>query len=286
MRHCPICDAKNCNLFIEIDNFPILKCNSCNIVYLNKNISNDSIGELYTTEYFEGGPEGRGYECYQNCEKFLTLNFRRRIKELSQYVNRGNVLDVGCGYGFFLKCLDKRYKGFGIDISEHAIHIARENYNLNVRLGSIDWNTFPPNTFSLITMWDVIEHLPDPKLSLEILHSMLREDGMIAITTGNVKSYFAKICGKRWHLYSVPEHLWYFSPQSLTMLLEKTGFRIFNMRHEMCFYSLDYLVERLLKTIFKKDLPLFRAPFKSILGSFVIPFTLFDIMYVICKRKV
>jgi len=283
-QRCAICGSGDSTMHHVKDNFEIRRCSSCSIVHLNQPSNSDWAGEFYSMEYFEGAGE-KGYASYQHCENFLTLNFRRRVRQLSRYVPEGNVLDVGCGYGFFLKCLGEQYKGCGIDVSEHAVRVAREMYGLDVKSGVLNYETFEPNYFSLITLWDTIEHLPDPRYTFEILHRMLKEDGVVALTTGNVESLVARICGKRWHLYSFPEHLWFFSPRTLRDLLEKTGFRIVEFRNEWCYYSIHYLIERVLKTLLRAPSVVERIPFEAFLRRAVVPVSLLDVMYVICRKK-
>lgn len=285
IKHCPSCGRNSSTLHLEKDNFQILRCNSCSLVYLNHEPNNEWLANFYSSEYFEADSDDHGYESYQDCEKFLTLNFKRRIRQLIRYAPAGNVLDIGCGYGFFLNCLGDGHTGFGLDISEHAVRIARKQFGLNARAGPLEKNTFPPSFFSLITMWDVIEHLPDPKATFEILHTILKDDGVITLTTGNVDSLIAKISAKRWHLYSLPEHLWFFSPQTLTNLLDQTGFRVLELRNEWNYYSLDYIVERMLKTMFKTHSASHHIPFKLMLQRLVIPLSLYDITYLVCQKK-
>ena len=284
-KSCDICGSEESTRALEKGGFEILRCNSCCMVYLNYEPGRHWAGRFYSAGYFQGSADGRGYTNYDGCEKFLTVNFNQRIKDLSRYVKKGNVLDVGCGYGFFLRCLGGNYTGFGIDVSEHAVGVARDRYGLDVRVGPLERNTFPAKYFSLITMWDVVEHLRDPKASLQVLHGLLKDNGVVVLTTGNVDSLLARICGKRWHLYTVPEHLWFFSPHTLTNLLHQTGFRVVEMRNEWCYYSVDYIIERLVKTLFNAYSATNRIPFRSLLSTLIVPFTLFDIMYVVFKKQ-
>jgi 2-polyprenyl-3-methyl-5-hydroxy-6-metoxy-1,4-benzoquinol methylase len=254
-------------------------------VYLDHDPDEGSLPRFYSQEYFESGADDRGYENYGGCERFLTMNFTRRIERLTRYVPGGPVLDVGCGYGYFLKCLGSQYKGVGIDISEHATRIAIEKYGLDAKTGVLTPSSFPPEHFSLVTMWDVIEHLPDPKRTLSAARDVLKPDGVLALTTGNVGSMTARLCRSKWHLYTLPDHLWFFSEKTIRSLLEETGFRVIELRTEWCYYSIDYLIERLFKTVFNNRDLARRAGAESIFGRWTIPFNLFDVMYVVCGKR-
>ena len=77
--------------------------------------------------------------------------------------------------------------------------------------------------------------------ALEILHSNMTDDGIIALTTGNVNSLLAKVCGQKWHLYTLPEHLWFFSPETLSALLAKCGFEVVELKTEWSYFSIHYI---------------------------------------------
>jgi len=117
------------------------------------------------------------------------------------------------------------------------------------------------------------------------VRSVLKEDGVLALTTGDIGSVVARLSGKRWHLLTLPEHLWFFSESTLRTVLEATGFRVLEVRREWCYYSIDYLVERLLKTAFHSRKMIPPGHVKSSFGRWAIPFNLFDVMYVVCRRR-
>jgi SAM-dependent methyltransferase len=284
-KNCKICGGRSASPFNEKDGFRILKCDSCSVVFLDHDPHLDSLRRFYSEEYFESGTDCRGYESYEDCEKFLTTNFQHRIERLGRYVSGGRVLDVGCGYGYFLRCLGPEFQGVGIDISEYAVRFARERFGLDATAGTLTETSFPNGHFSLVTMWDVIEHLPDPAGTLAIVRTALEDDGVLALTTGDVGSVAARLSGGRWHLFTVPDHLWFFSERTLRELLDRTGFRVIELRREWCYYSVDYLVERFLKTVFRSRRPVQRPGAASWLARLSIPVNLFDIMYVVCRRK-
>jgi len=280
-----ICGGQSASPFVEKDGFRILKCDTCSVVFLDYDPDGDSLRHFYSREYFESGSDCRGYESYDECERFLTMNFERRLKRLARYVPSGPVLDVGCGYGYFLRCLGPEYEGQGSDISDHAVRIARERFALNVTAGALTETSFPQGRFSLVTLWDVVEHLPDPGRTLAIVRTVLRDDGLLALTTGDVGSVVARLCRGNWHLFTLPDHLWFFSERTLRELLDRTGFRVIELRREWCYYTLDYLVERVLKTAFRVRRRAGDILTMSRFGRLPVPVNLFDIMYVVCRRK-
>jgi SAM-dependent methyltransferase len=83
-----------------------------------------------------------------------------------------------------------------------------------------------PESFDLITLWDVIEHVPDPQQLLGCVRSLLRPDGKLLLETQNVRSLWARLLGRRWHHYKHAEHLYHFDPDTIARLLAACGFKL------------------------------------------------------------
>jgi SAM-dependent methyltransferase len=140
---------------------------------------------------------------------------------------------------------------------------------------------FAPDAFDLVTLWDVLEHLADPHAAIAEAARLLRAGGRLVLTTGDVGSLAARVSGARWHLFTIPEHLFFYTRRSLRMLLAAHGFRIERERVESSLYTLGYLVERLRKTLWgRSHADAVRWP-----GSHLpIPVNLFDIVTVQAVR--
>lgn len=284
-KRCALCGSNNSRVYLNKDGYDILRCNDCSFTFLDYEPDIFKIQEFYSNEYFQGISDGRGYENYEFSEIFLKKNFKRRIKHLNKYVTSGNVLDLGCAYGFFLSLLGGNFKAFGMDISDYALTVAKEKYNINTKIGPLGKNSYQSNFFSLITMWDVLEHIYNLKNDLLICHDILKEKGILALQTGNIQSLFAKVCRTKWHLYTVPEHLWYFSFDTLKKLAKDTGFEIIEIKNDWNCYSLDYLIERFVKTIFENRSLYLHLPFKSALRKMTIPIMFFDEIDAVLRKN-
>jgi SAM-dependent methyltransferase len=133
-------------------------------------------------------------------------------------------LDFGCGAGDFITAADSAYEMWGHDLSEYAVEKARQNNpHLRERFssGSPDKLQYPPAFFDGILMWDVIEHLWDPGAVCGQLLKYLKPGGSLFISTPDIGTITAKATGKYWAFMTPPEHLGFFSKQSITYLLEK-----------------------------------------------------------------
>jgi len=160
-------------------------------------------------------------------ESFSKL-YHSRLKLIETFKpDKGNLLDLGCGAGFFVKnALDRGWKGHGLEMLPEYVKYAQENLGLHqVHQGSLD-NSLPfqPETFDVVTMWDLIEHLRHPLACLEKINRATKPGGLLVIWTPNVKnSIFVK---EQWLSYGIKQHIYFFSRNSLEQLLQKTGFKI------------------------------------------------------------
>jgi 2-polyprenyl-3-methyl-5-hydroxy-6-metoxy-1,4-benzoquinol methylase len=129
----------------------------------------------------------------------------------SLYPEKGDLLDIGCGAGFFLKCAKQRgWNCHGLEILPEYIKYAQVNFALdNIRLGSLDESlSYDANTFDVITLWDLIEHLRNPLACLKRIHHVMKLGGLLVIWTPNVKN--ALFLKENWIGYKILQHFYFF----------------------------------------------------------------------------
>lgn len=190
-------------------------------------------GEIYNEQYFDGNLSGIGYGNHEKQD--WRIEKARKLAKLVDIKNKNlngessirSVLDIGSGYGQFLSEMSKLgYSAMGNDISEHATRYALDKYGtrtLNCDLLEVSESYH--NKFSLITMWDYIEHPINPNENLVKARELLVENGLLFIKTPSIKAAELKIFGNYYHSLKV-EHLHYFSEFSLRSLLTENGFVI------------------------------------------------------------
>jgi len=235
---------------------------------------------MFTKNYFEDGSTGDGYDDYGSLEAGLRRTFEKRLAKILRAAPcYRNCLEIGSAFGFFLDELVKNGKdGTGVEVCEYAVHYAREHLGLHVLQGQLEDISFPSGSFDIACMWDVIEHLADPVVTLQSVHRVLAPDGMLFLTTGDVSSLVAKISGKRWHLYTLPDHQYFFNPKSIATILARSGFAVYGSTYDALHVPISYIYERIAKTAG------FHLPFVKKCQA-VIPVNLYDVMFV-CARKV
>ncbi len=147
------------------------------------------------------------------------ISLQRKLKLINAVSSESkSLLDIGCGTGDFLKVAqDANWNVFGIEPNEEARSIANKKTKNNV----FDVSKFPTlkdQSFDVITLWHVLEHLPDLKKEIEQLKRLLRPNGTLIIAVPNFKSYDANYYKSYWAAFDVPRHLWHFSKTAISEL--------------------------------------------------------------------
>jgi 2-polyprenyl-3-methyl-5-hydroxy-6-metoxy-1,4-benzoquinol methylase len=186
----------------------------------------ESVPEVYDKAFFDTAYEG--LDADRRKQRYVYLNFGNKLDQIERRIGRkGKLLDVGCSFGFFLDAARQRgWSVEGIDISAYAADYARSRFNLSVQSVPVTEARFPDQAFDVITMWEVVEHLPSPVDALRHLSRFLRPGGMIVLGTPNVASYMATIQGKRWRNWEPPAHLLYFSPATMSRLIDRCNLKM------------------------------------------------------------
>jgi SAM-dependent methyltransferase len=229
----------------------------------------------------------KGYNDYFALAGALRKTNRKRVRRLRRLLpDATRLLDVGCGPGFFLtEAARGGLEVRGLEVSPFAAGYGRARHGLNIACGPIDAAHLPhrDTSFDLITLWDVIEHLPAPADALALLAERLSPGGVLALSTGDVASPVARLSGRRWHLYNLPEHLWFFNARSLGMLLERAGLVVERVEREVCWYTTRYLLDRLMYTLGRGPILPGRLRW---LERLTVPFSLFDIVTLHARKPV
>ena len=161
---------------------------------------------------------------YQYVRSF-TLKSKLKIIEQFQPA-KGNLLDIGAGTGHFLDLAQRNaWKVTGIEPNKHAKSIA-ENKGI---VFANDIQSLEKNTFDVITMWHVLEHVPDLDEEIKQLKRVLKPNGTLIIAVPNFRSYDAKYYRKFWAAFDVPRHLWHFSKKSIKLLFQEKNMKVENI---------------------------------------------------------
>ena len=279
LKNCIICNKDNNKHIYE----GIVKCYDCGHVFANLTLTDLDYKKLYDHSYFHGNE----YSNYVSDKKILQKNFIDRLstlKNLIYYKSNSKLLEIGSAYGFFLEIAKDYFSHVeGVDITDDGINYAKQKLNLNVKnVDFLEWDT-KKNKWDIICLWDTIEHLKRPDFFLKKANNLLNNDGLMAITTGDINSWLARVRGKNWRLIHPPTHIHYFSKKTLTLLLKKEGFEVLYFGYPGFYRSLDNIfynifVLRLGQTWIYKIIKFLK------LDKLSIYFNTYDICYVIAKK--
>ena len=255
----------------------IVQCRSCGLVFVSQRPATPGeAAGIYSQDYFEGGrPDG--YTDYNASEETLRHQARRVLRRLRRYQPSGRLLELGCAYGFFLLEARQHFEVQGVEISPFAAEQARKR-GLQVVAGEFQNIPFAAAGFSAVCLFDCIEHLVDPFEYLRKIHSVLERNGVVALTTGDIGSQYARWSGRKWRLMTPPQHLFFFSAKTLKEMLVRTGFEVLGISYpwKLVPWSLMlYQISPRLKTALG---PLGRLP----LAMYV---NLFDAMFLIARKR-
>jgi len=271
---CPLCGRPTRPRFMKPP-WEVRRCGRCRLEFTVGDWSPAAARTFYGSDYFVGHG-ATGYTDYPSLDAALRRTARRRLAELP---TGARLLDIGCASGAFLAEAHARYRVVGTDISFDACQVAAER-GIPVIVAEAAALPFPAGSFDVVTMWDTIEHLADPRAALSEVARVLRPGGTVALTTGDVRSWCRRLSGKRWHLYTLPEHRYFFSAVTLDQLLSEAGLRPVACKRDGGWYSLAYVVERLAKTLMGSARSVSPLLHSAALRNTMLYVNLFDIMLV------
>lgn len=204
--------------------FRLVRCNECGLVYLNPRPDAAELASYYPDDY---EPFLRVDPRTMNLLSrwFLNYGLRKRALPILKHQARGRVLDIGCATGQYLDYIQthSQWEVIGVEIDTSAAEFARKQFGLKVHNGDLKSADFPDGYFDAVTMWDVLEHLPDPKETLCEIKRILKPDGRLLFRVPIIDSLDAKIFGKHWAGLDTPRHFHIYSRKTLFRLLEAAG---------------------------------------------------------------
>lgn len=222
---CHICGSRDVRFFCEKNGYKLYDCSNCDLTFVHP--IPDDLEAIYSEEYFKnsGKKETSGYTDYDKDKEPMRPVFELYLKKLAVLTPGRKIFDVGAATGYFLDIAKSHgWKTFGSELSDYAVNEGRRRGH-DITKGSIIGVTLKEK-MDAITLWDVLEHVDDPRGYLRAVNQMLADGGMLAINTVDRSSFWARLLGSRWHLIAPPEHLYYYAPKNLEHLLREIGFEM------------------------------------------------------------
>jgi 2-polyprenyl-3-methyl-5-hydroxy-6-metoxy-1,4-benzoquinol methylase len=227
----------------------VLYCPQCQMGQLVPLPTDEELAALYASEaYFRGG-DAVGYADYAGDAAQHARSFRRQAAWLLRHGAVADLLEIGCGPGLFLAEAARLgvARPLGVDLNPWAVEAARAR-GLDARVGSID--AVPSGQrFDAVVMLDVLEHVRAPLPFLAEVRARLRPDARLLLMTPNIRSLLARVSGARWVSFKVPEHVRYYSPRGIRLLLAAAGFEVLAVRGAGQYVTVAFVLDRLRRLV-------------------------------------
>jgi SAM-dependent methyltransferase len=248
---CPVCDSEKREKFLDpwvdeqdpaklygaASGIPgtqyLVKCTDCQMIYESPRFDAATIVKGYMASQ----------EADHDSQYPMRVNsfYQTLVKHTHRLPPKGaKVLDIGTAGGAFLDAAKKfGYDAHGMEPSADLVARGKAR-GLQIEQGTIDNHTFEPNSFDMVCLWDVIEHLPDPKAALLEIRKLLKPDGIFLINFPDIGTTQAKLAGRRfWWILSV--HLHHFTRNSIRDICDRTGFEVFHFQRYWQILEFGYL---------------------------------------------
>ncbi len=285
LRACPLCGRTEVFDFLSAPDrfhlrqkqYNLLRCSFCWSVWLANPPRPEEMGFHYSEDYHKAIVVGAEHTGAKRWQRHRTI--------IARYKQRGTILDIGCSSGSFLASMNNaQWKVYGIEMDGLTAEKARLNSGAEVFVGDVMDAPFQTNSFDVITCFDVLEHMYQPREFLARVLYWLRPGGIFFAKLPNIDSWEAKLFGTYWYGLELPRHLYHFSPRSIRHLVTDLGL------HEVCLtateqgthlgHSVRYLYDDILQKLGFLPIPMaktqrpnlvWRAVRKALLLLLVIP---------------
>lgn len=263
MNTCPWCGSPTENSYLDVkdyflskEDFKIFSCPQCGLLFTSPRPAPDVIGKYYQSEaYYSHQQNNKGFipKIYEFVKSF---NVKNKTNMAIGGLPQGRLLDIGCGVGDFLVSVKKHgWEVDGIEPSTDAKTIAK------TRLGFVPkdpsaYSSLDDQSFDVITMWHVLEHIDDLHFQTSQLVRLLKPGGRLVIALPNFQSFDCQYYKNVWAAWDVPRHLNHFSPDTLRSIITSVGFQYVDThRLKWDAYYISLMSERFLN----HRLPLLRG---------------------------
>lgn len=230
---CPVCEGRTFTPFqacidytVSQETFQLVTCTQCGFVMTNPRPDDEQIGNYYLSEKYISHTNKAAsiIDKIYLWVRSYTLQWKHNLVMAVAPKKNRRILDYGCGTGEFLKkCKDNQWEVFGVEPSSSARQQAQL---LSGAVITEKIQKLQEKDLDVVTLWHVLEHVPDPSEIISEIKQRLTPDGTIFIAVPNYKSWDASYYQQHWAGYDVPRHLWHFSQETIKALIEKNDLKL------------------------------------------------------------
>jgi SAM-dependent methyltransferase len=230
--HCPICgngafkfELQTRDYAVSQQEFTLASCTNCHLWVTQPRPSIEALPNYYkSATYISHKNTAHSFfdQLYFLARKVM---LRAKLRLIEKHHGKGRLLDYGCGAGAYLAHAQAQgWATTGYEPSAEARNAAQPG--LKIQSSPTDLH----GPFDVITLWHVLEHLPEPASDLDQLHKLLAPGGVLVIAVPNRAAWDAQYYQTHWAAYDVPRHLWHFEPANIQALLQRLGLQLIETR--------------------------------------------------------
>ena len=214
----------------------VVKCKKCGFIYVNPRIQ----GQYILQGYSEGSDE-----THVGQAKGRELTFAKNLKLINKYApKKGRILDIGTAGGSFLYVAKKDgWEVHGVEPNKWMAQWGKKHYGIEIKPGDIFSNKYPDKYFDVVTLWDVLEHVPDADKTLKEINRILKPGGLLVVNYPDIGSWIARVLKRKW-MFLLSVHLYYFTRRTIKLMLKKNGYEILKIKPHFQSLSFGYLIFR------------------------------------------
>ena len=260
---CPICGAnqreqvmQTTDYFLTREHFTLEKCQSCGVIFTHPRPNKEALGKYYETKNYLSHNAGNNGITGKIYQFFRRKNIAYKYQLIAAEIPKGKILDIGCGTGELLHYFKgKGWSCTGIEPNGSAREFAKTHYQLSIGEEK-DLEKLEEHSFDVITLWHVLEHVPEVNQRMKTIKRLLKKNGLLVIALPNPASYDAQHYAQYWAGYDVPRHLFHFTPEAFKNLSKAHALKIIRVAPlKLDAFYVSYLSEKYKDN----NLPLVRA---------------------------
>ncbi|HOS48127.1 MAG TPA: class I SAM-dependent methyltransferase [Bacteroidia bacterium] len=214
ITNCLLCSGNHFTAVYPTEHPGLMKCTQCSLIFFNKKPSLDELLANYNN-----------YPRKDGISPITIKRYHQLLGRFNKFRKTGKIIDVGCGNGHLLEEAKKlNWEVYGTEFTDTAVDLCIKK-GISMQKGVLDVSNYEENSFDCLFFIEVIEHINNPKEELEKFHKLLRKGGLLYITTPNFNSISSKHLKSRWSIVEYPEHLAYYTPNTLHKILTEAGFK-------------------------------------------------------------
>ena len=212
---------------VSTENFSLIKNEELDLLYTDPQPDVNNLWKYYESDDYISHTSNKRTVFEKLYHIVREFAIRSKIDLINSSQNKGTLLDIGTGTGdFLLSAKEDGWQVIGVEPNTDARQLAIAK-NLNVQVNSYD---VPDNSVDLVSMWHVLEHVPNYDLQIKELSRILKPTGTIIIAVPNYKSFDAQYYKQFWAAYDVPRHFWHFSQKSISNIFSAHNFEVKKVR--------------------------------------------------------